>query len=224
MDERCEAPARTLRAAGFAAVAVVLLLALRARSDGAEPPLLVVVLSFGLLTTLARTLTTRERSWAVVFGALVVTQLALHVAFLFASTGRLAHPGNAGLFCSPPTASGTGCLPTERGGLLLLAVQLIAAAVFACWVRGAESASWRLARQTFGALVAAVRLFAVALLGVLIVVRPAGPILAVPQGESPHRLRHWLLMREHGRRGPPCRHQVDPSSTSRASVAPAFGF
>ena len=81
LDERCEAPARTLRAAGFAAVAVVLLLALRARSDGAEPPLLVVVLSFGLLTTLARTLTTRERSWAVVFGAVFFGELPDAVAF-----------------------------------------------------------------------------------------------------------------------------------------------
>ena len=203
--ERCEAPARTVRAMSFAAIAVVLLLALRARSDGAAPPVLVVVSSFGLLAALVRPLTARERSWPMVFGALIVAQLALHIGFLFASTGQSTHAGNAGLFCSPPTAASHGCLPTERGGLLLLSVQLLVAALFACWVRGVETATWRLARQTLRALVAAVHQIAVALLRVLIAIVPVALVFTAPQAESPATSPRWLFVREHGRRGPPRR-------------------
>ena len=211
MIDGCEVPARTIRAGVFAVVAVVLLLALRARSDGAAPPLLVVIACFGLVVMLARPLTATERRWPAVFAGLVATQFVFHGVFLFASTGHFAHAGSAGLFCSPAAApSGTACLPTERGGVLLLSVQLIAAALFACWVRGAESASWQLARHSVGALVGLVRRLATAMLESLAAIVPDALVFAAPQGDSPEPPRLPLLVREHGRRGPPRRLKFEP--------------
>jgi hypothetical protein len=198
------APLRTLRAAIFAAVAVILLLALRAKSDGARPDLTVIVVSFALLTLLLRPLTSRERSLPVVFGGLLASQLLLHVGYLFSSTGQFAHAGSSGLFCSPATpASGAACLPTERGGVVLLSVQLIAAALFACWIRGADSVAWQLARQSFGALLLSLRQFAGSLFKALVAVVPPVAFSLSPKQIPAPRLHSSLFARECGRRGPP---------------------
>jgi hypothetical protein len=202
MVDSFEAPARTLRALVFAASAVTLLLLLRAKSDGAEPPLLLIGSAFVLLTVLVRPMTARERRWPVVFGVLALTQLSLHVVFLFDSTGRFSHGGSAGLVCSPSAGSGD-CLPTERGGLVLLAVQLLAAALFACSMRGAESASWQLARHGLKRLATALRQPALALFSALLVLLPVAAVCLTPQGDSAPRPRLLLFAREHGRRGPP---------------------
>jgi len=207
VSQSCDAPARTVRACTLAGLTLVLLLALRARSDGETPSLLVILGSFVLVSVLARPFTSRERSWPVVFAGLVGAQLVLHVAFLFASTGQIAHVGNAGLFCSPASTSPvSSCAPTERGGLLLLGVQLLAAALFALWARGADAVGWQLARRPWLALLRFVARVVSVLCSARINVLPHALNLVAPQAESPRFPRSPLVAREHGRRGPP-RHE-----------------
>jgi hypothetical protein len=152
----------------------------------------------------------------------------LHVGYLFASTGQLTHSGGAGLVCSPATAPvGTACLPTERGGLLLLSVQLLAAAIFAGWVRGADSVIWRLARASLGALVTAVMRFGAALVSAriaLVAVVPAAAFPLSPKENSAPRPRLSLFVRQCGRRGPPPRCRFDLSSSPSAPVPVAIVF
>jgi hypothetical protein len=219
------APLRTLRAAIFAAVAVILLLALRAKSDGSPPDLALILASFALLTLLLRPLTSRERSLPVVFSGLLASQLLLHVAYLFVSTGQFAHSGSAGLFCSPATpASGAACLPTERGGVVLLTVQLIAAALFACWIRGADSVAWQLARQSFGALLLTLHRFAGVLFKALVAVVPPVALSLSPRQILAPRLHSALFVHECGRRGPPApgrsvQPSGNPGSPARFALA-----
>jgi hypothetical protein len=141
-------PARTARAGLFAVAAVGLVLALRARSDGPRPGVLLLLAATALITVLVRPLTGRERRLPSLVLALVGVQLVLRAAFLLASTGQLVHAGPTGLFCSPASsgAATLSCLPTERGGWLLLAVQLLAAVLLAGWLRDVEGVTWSLAR------------------------------------------------------------------------------
>jgi len=225
MAEAGEAPARTLRAAVFALLAVVLLLALRAKSDGDQPGWPVILASFGLVTALARPLTARERGLPVVFAGLLGAQFALHVGFLFASTGQLAHAGGAGLVCSPATTvPGGGCLPAERGGALLLSVQLVVAALFACWARGAESVSWQLARAQLAALLAFVRRLARARSNALVIATPVVDFSLSPQGKTVPLPRPARFAREHRRRGPPRRRRSDSSSIPSVSTPLALSW
>jgi hypothetical protein len=214
-----------VRAGAFAALTVTLLLALRARSDGETPSLLVIFASFVLVAVLARPFTSRERSWLVVFLGLVATQFVLHVAFLYASTGQLVHTGSAGLFCSPAsTSTVSSCVPTERGGLLLLGVQLIAAALFATWARGAESTAWQLARRPVRALVRLVAQVIAALFTALTAVLPQVTHSCVAQAQPSRMPRLALLTREHGRRGPPRGRRNVTASVFATQPAYALGF
>ncbi|MGH8891395.1 MAG: hypothetical protein ACRDV3_16740 [Acidothermaceae bacterium] len=221
----CDVPARTFRAAVFAAVAVVLLLMLRATSDGAGPSLLVVCSSFGLVTALARPLTSRERSLPVVFAGLVATQFALHVLFLFAATGQLAHPGGVGLVCSPAATSSTSCLPTERGGLVLLGVQLLAALGFAWWVRGADAIGWQLARRPDRIVRAIIASIARMLVKALSALVPEPAVSVAPQAKSVPVPALPIFAVERPRRGPPRRRAASSfSSAFSASARHAFSF
>jgi hypothetical protein len=199
------APAQTARAALFAALAVSLAVALRARSDGPAPGLLMIIAAVALVALVARRVTGRERSLPIVFAGLLGTQLVLHAAFLFSSTGAIAHAGSVGFFCSPASSAGAGstCSPTDRGGMTLLGVQLLAAVLAAIWLRGVDSTVWGLARTVARNLASTVlgwlpRLLsafvAVAALGVRIL-RATAVIV-----ERPHSVR---LRRRHARRGPP---------------------
>jgi len=220
-----EVPARTFRAAVFAAVAVVLLLMLRARSDGAGPSLPVVFSALALVTALARPLTSRERSFPVVFAGLVATQLALHVLFLFTATGQLAHHGRAGLVCSPAATSSPSCLPTERGGLLLFGVQLLAALVFAWWVRGADRVGWQLASRPDRLVRAIVDRIARVLLTALHAPVPDIAVSVVPQGKSTPKPALPIFAAEHPRRGPPrCRRAGSSFSSSVSSASARHAF
>lgn len=220
MTEGREIPARTFRAAVFAAVAVVLLLILRARSDGAGPSLAIVVASFGLVTVLARPLTSHERGLPVIFVGLVATQLGLHVLFLFAATGQLAHPGPAGLVCSPAATSETSCLPTERGGVLLLGVQLLAALLFSWWVRGADAIGWQLARRPDRIVRAIVDRIARVLVTAVRALVPEPIVAIAPQRKSVPMPTSPIFAVEHPRRGPPRCRQAR-SSFSSAVLASA---
>lgn len=205
MLDTAPAPARTLRAFVFAIFAVVVLLALRARSDGPAPALVMTGASMALIALAARPLMARERSLPVVLGWLLATQLLLHVMFLFVSTGRLMHAGSTGLFCSP-SSGGTGsisCAPTDRGGVTLLTIQLLSAAIAALWLRGLDRTVWMLARTMSRNLRGVLDGSLSRLLGaVLVVVHPAvAPVqIRHAEVEQPHDAE---VARSHGRRGPP---------------------
>jgi hypothetical protein len=206
-DTAPRTPARTARAALFAAVAVALVTALRARSDGPRPGLVLLLAAGGLVALLARPLTGRERRLPALIGGLVGVQLVLRSVFLITSTGHLAH-GSTGLFCSPATTGADSCLPTDRGGIALLAVQLLAGTAFAVWLRNIEAASWSLARL-FGLGIARVIATVGAALAALTGIAPhplRTPAVAPPTPPSsaaPGRLRLILFSRTRGRRGPP---------------------
>jgi hypothetical protein len=203
-------PARTTRAALFAIVAVALVAALRARSDGPRPDLLILVAATVVTALVARPLTGRERRLPALVGGLVAVQLVLRSSFLLASTGHLAH-GSTGLFCSPAAANSPSCLPTDRGGIALLAVQLIAGVAVAIWLRDVEAVTWTLARifgrgvarvttAVWAALVALVAFIGVALTSAPAPVSPARTRRSAPDAT---RLRLALFSRALGRRGPP---------------------
>jgi hypothetical protein len=205
-----------LRAAVFAAVAIALLLLLRAKSDGESPSLAIVLASFGVIAVVAWALNSRERGALAMLTALLTTQLFLHVGYLFAATGRLVHPGGTGLFCSPASVSGESCAPTDRGGLLLLAVQLVVALALALVMSGADAVCWQLARRPALAIAAAARrlleLFAAVALPLVERV-----IFLVTTSVPPRRPRRLLLSHECGRRGPP----IDLALSS-LMAAPSF--
>jgi hypothetical protein len=203
-------PARTARAVLFASAAVGLVST--------------------LIAVLARPLTGRERRLPALVAALVGLQLVLHAVFLFASTGQLAHAGSAGLICSPSAAAGAAsCLPTERGGWLLLAVQIVAAVLIAGWLRDVESAAWNLARLSgrgFSHLLGGLARVLAALVALDVAVRAAlstdSPVRWVAHRREPAaaRLERALFSRSTGRRGPP-----SPARRSRVSrFEPRAGF
>jgi hypothetical protein len=219
------APARTTRAAVFAAVAVVLALALRAHTDGPRPATLVIAAAFVFVFVVARPLTARERRLPAVLIGLLGAQLALHAGFLLASTGRLTHTGSAGLFCSPAAPDGatsSSCLATDRGGLLLLLVQLLAALVFAGWIRGVDSAAWLVVRTVARNLTVTVAGWLLTLLAALADVVPAIATSGPPRDRVPRRPAALLFARSHGRRGPPTwRAPASAHSVQQAALEPA---
>lgn len=216
MSDAGAIPARAVRAVVFASVTLTLLLLLRAKSDGASPPLAIVLSSFGFVVAMAWLLGSRERGSVALLTALVATQLALHVGYLFATTGQLAHPGGAGLFCSPASASGTACAPTDKGGALLLAVQLTVALALALVMRSADAECWHLVRRP-RPITSIVRrvLFLFAAVARLAPVERVIPL--VQARVSPRMPRRLLLSHDCGRRGPPV-----SQLTSSMVAAPAF--
>jgi len=209
-------PARIVRAAVFAAVAIAILLLLRAKSDGESPPLTIVLGSFAMIAVAAWALNDRERGAFAMLAALLATQLLMHVGYLFAATGQLVHPGGAGLFCSPASVSSGSCSPTDRGGLALLVVQIAVAFVLALMMRGADAACWQLIRRPRLAFAAAAR-WLLKLFTVLTLPVVERVVFLVAALVSPHRPRRLLLSRECGRRGPPlCR------ASSPLVAAPSF--
>ena len=195
-----------MRAGVFAVVAVALVLALRAQSDGPRPALAIVACVTVVLAVAVRPLTVNERGLGAVVAGLVGVQQVLHVGFLYASTGHFAHPGAAGLLCSPSGPHATGavsCLPTHRGGVLLFCVQLLAAVGFAAWRRGLDRSVWNIARTALGNLGAATHRCAGVLASALEPVLPARATSCPPARRARPLPSSPLLTREHGRRGPP---------------------
>lgn len=217
MSEAGVIPARVLRAVVFASVAITLLLLLRAKSDGASPPVAVVLSSFGVVAALAWALGSRERGTIALLAAVVATQLMLHVGYLFAATGQLAHPGGAGLFCSPASVSNGACAPTNRGGVLLLAVQLAVAVALALVMRGADAECWQLARRPKLLILRAIRRLFIAIVAASRLAPVERVISVVAEWLSPRPPRHLVLSHECGRRGPPAR-----LVTSSLVAAPSF--
>jgi hypothetical protein len=200
-----DVPGRLFRSAVFAALAVFLVLALRAKSDGAAPGVAVVGGSFVVLTALVSRLVTKERGLVAVFCGLLASQLALHVTYLFASTGQFAHSGSAGLFCSPAQQASGSCGPAERGGVLLLSVQLLMAVVFAWSMRRADAVVWQLARRGADRARALIGRIGTAIAAAL---RPLA-VPRVPQlsavAAPPRRLHSRDAAQPCTRRGPPSR-------------------
>jgi hypothetical protein len=220
MEDR-QAPAQTARATLFAALAVTLVVALRARSDGPGPGLLMIVAAVVLVALVARRVTGRERSLPIVFAGLLGTQLVLHAAFLFISTGAIAHAGSVGFFCSPASPGGAAstCSPTDRGGVTLLSVQLLAAVLAAIWLRGLDSTVWALARTVARNLTSAVlgrlpRLLSAFTAVAAVGVRILRETLVIV--ERPHSMR---LCRHHARRGPPLQSFCDAIRSSFSASA-----
>ncbi len=223
MSDTGAIPARAVRAVVFASVAITLLLLLRATSDGERPPVVIVLASFGFIAALAWALGSREHSAFTLLSALVATQLTLHVGYLFATTGQLAHPGGAGLFCSPASVSSGSCAPNDRGGALLLVVQLAVALALALVMRGADAECWRVVRRTKLVIPAVVRRLFVAFAGFsafAVVALPAAverAICHLAEWVLAGRPRRLLLSHECGRRAPPVGRAI-PSLVA----APAF--
>jgi hypothetical protein len=210
-------PARVMRAVVFASVAIVLLLLLRAKSDGANPPLAVVLSSFALLAGLAWAFGSRERGAIAMLTGFIATQLALHIGYLFVTTGQLAHPGGAGLFCSPASVTAGACAPTNRGGMLLLVVQLTVALALALVMRGADAECWQLVRRPTVAVSKAVRRLLTAVAAIALTPPVERVISVVTEWVSRRPPRRLLLSHECGRRGPPAR-----LVTSSLVAAPSF--
>ncbi len=223
IDPVVSAPGRVLRAGTFALASVVLVLSFRAKSDGAAPSLAVVILSVGFVAILVWPLTARERHRHTVVAGLLAIELILRSAFLFTSTGELAHSGSAGLFCSPAArTSSTSCLPTERGGLLLLAVQVIAAVIMACWLQRADATMWQFARYAVRAVTSVVAATARTLVAAVTAI-PAPAMVARPRRNPWHNpplaSREVLLARKHSRRGPPCLRALAPTAPATLSLS-----
>ncbi|MFI1761248.1 hypothetical protein ACH41H_04145 [Streptomyces sp. NPDC020800] len=193
---------RSLRAAVFAAVCVLLAAAGHGLAMGDMPPLWADALAFLAVFALGCTLGGRERSLPGIGVAMLVTQAGLHVFFDAAHQSTVPGRGHMLRMASMPGhamvmtyahAHPVHTHPTAHATV----AHLLAALVASWWLRRGEAALWSLLRR------AAVLLPA----GLLAWWRgtrlpaPAGPALRVPDGPEPPRrtaLRHAV-----SRRGPP---------------------
>jgi len=215
---RVSAPARVERAVVLAVVAVALACGLRADSDGALPSLGVVLACVCSVTLAVLPLTGRERRLPALLAALAGSQLVVGAVLLLAARGTLARPASTAWVCCPPSPAAHGLVssPTATGGLLLLVVQLLGAALLAGWLRGVESAIWSVAGRLADAVLPALA----AVLARLITLLP-GLLAAVPglprvrEADRAPAPRNALIARTHPRRGPPLPQVFSPGRPVR---------
>ncbi|MFD7513108.1 hypothetical protein ACFV5N_27745 [Streptomyces sp. NPDC059853] len=204
-------PSRTLRAAVFAALCVLLAAAGHSHAAGTPLPWWLPVAAWPLTGCAAWFLTGRERGVPLVLGATVTAQAALHAGFslVLAWAGPATGADGPGGPGQPPAhalavalehAGHTGHLPAAPGtgpGMAtgMAAAHLAAALLSGLWLAYGERAVFRAARAVSAWLVAPLRLLR----------RPASPPHRpgrVPPARSRRPRRHPAL-RVRTTRGPP---------------------
>ncbi|MFI8237527.1 hypothetical protein ACIF83_09755 [Streptomyces sp. NPDC085866] len=190
---------RSLRAAVFAAVCVLLAAAGHGLAMGDMPPLWADAAAFLGVFALGWTLGGRERSLPGIGAAMLLTQAGLHVAFDAAHRSGGADRAHAMHMASMPghsmVAMHAHSTPHATTAHATLA-HLLAALVAAWWLRRGEAALWALLRRAVAFVPGLVAWWRDAPLPA-----PAGRIPSLPAGPEPPRrptLRHAV-----SRRGPP---------------------
>ncbi|MFJ9893067.1 hypothetical protein ACIQPR_07005 [Streptomyces sp. NPDC091280] len=134
---------RSLRAAVFAAVCVLLAAAGHGLATGATPPLWADGAGFLAVFGMGWLLGGRERSLSGIGAAMLATQAGLHVGF------GLARPRAAMAMAGMSTLPGhsmAAMRPTQAMTPHAVAAHVVAALVAAWWLRRGEAALWSLLR------------------------------------------------------------------------------
>ncbi|MFF7971412.1 hypothetical protein [Streptomyces sp. NPDC007905] len=195
---------RSLRAAVFAAVCVLLAAAGHGLAMGDMPPLWADGAGFGAVFALGWALGGRERALPGIGAAMLVTQAGLHLAF--GAAHRAAGPGRAQAMhmASMPGHTMPGhamatmhahAMPHATAAQATLA-HLLAALVASWWLRRGEAALWSLLRRAVALVPGLVAWWRDAPLPA-----PAGQTSSAPSDPEPSR--HPLLWHAVSRRGPP---------------------
>ncbi|MFJ9863205.1 hypothetical protein [Streptomyces sp. NPDC101165] len=185
---------RSLRAAVFAAVCVLLAAAGHGLAMGDMPPLWADAGAFLGVFAVGWTLGGRERSLPGIGTAMLLTQAGLHVAFDAAHRSGGAGSAHAMRMASMPGHSMVAMHAHSTAHAT--AAHLLAALVASWWLRRGEVALWALLRRAVAFVPGLVAWWRGAPLPA-----PARRILCLPAGPEPARrptLRHAV-----SRRGPP---------------------
>ncbi|MEU2336557.1 hypothetical protein ABZ770_27210 [Streptomyces sp. NPDC006654] len=144
---------RSLRAAVFAAVCVLLAAAGHGLAMGDMPPLWADLAAFGAVFAVGRALAGRERGLPEIGVGMLLTQGGLHVGF---DAARRITPGRpapmAGMPMSMPPDGHAMAAGTAQHAHLLTAhatlAHVLAALAASWWLRRGEAALWSLLRRT----------------------------------------------------------------------------
>lgn len=214
---RASSSLRSLRAALFAAVCVVLAAAAHALSMGVTPGFRAMAMGFSVVAAPAFLAGSREQSLRGICAAMALVQVGLHLLFDATATATAASPGMASMADMPgmPGMDGSGGMVS--GGMVMaqhqamsgraVAAHALAALLAAWWLHRGEAALWTLLRHAAALAPALVRWLRTR------TGPPVGPAAAVgAHGWRPApALRPQLLLRHAvNRRGPPV-----PSLTAR---------
>ncbi|MFJ6654817.1 hypothetical protein ACIQNG_00370 [Streptomyces sp. NPDC091377] len=203
---------RTVRAALFAAVCVLLAAVGHVLMSGSDLPAWVLVVALGLTGGLGWCLAARERGLALVVFVAVVAQSLLHTAFSFVQSGagpattgpgdpgHTAHGATGGMSDGSALADQVGHMGhsmTGSASLGMFAAHLLAALLSGVWMAFGERAVFRMLRAVAGWLAAPLRL----LFGLPVAPRrPYVPPRRPARGRTPRSL---LLVHAITSRGPP---------------------
>ncbi|AIS01631.1 hypothetical protein [Streptomyces glaucescens] len=205
--------ARTVRAAVFAAVCVLLAALGHVLMSGRHVPGWTLAAGFAATGLAGWGLAGRERGLPLITSVVVAAQTALHSAFSFAQSGapdlghaahlayadhmaHMAHAGHtAGLEQTGPSAAGPAPAGSSSSGML--AAHLLAAVLCGLWLAHGERAAFRILRAVAGWLAAPLRLP----LGPAVVAPPPRP--RVRRRRSHRTPRGLLLVHAITSRGPP---------------------
>ncbi|MER7837887.1 hypothetical protein ABTY98_18780 [Streptomyces sp. NPDC096040] len=188
---------RSLRAAVFAAVCVLLAAAGHALAMGEMPPLWADAAGFAAVFGLGRVLAGRERGLPEIGAGMLLTQAGLHFGFDAAHAATSAPtPTTAMSHMSHMSMAGMAQHPHAMTAHATLA-HVVAALVASWWLRCGEAALWSLLRRTAALVPGLAAWWRDAPLPA-----PAGRPLRAPA--DPVRPRRLLALRHAvSRRGPP---------------------
>jgi hypothetical protein len=202
---------RTVRAAVFAAVCVLLAALGHVLMSGAHVPAWALAAGAVLTGAAGWCLAGRERGLPTVVGVVVVAQTALHQGFSLARptgsasgamSGVHAHSMNStdsmsSMDMAHMGAGHTGASSASHDSLGMLAAHLLAALLCGLWLAYGERAAFRLLRTVAGRLAAPLRLL------LAVPVPPHRPRLSRPRRRSDRAPRLLLLVHAITTRGPP---------------------
>ncbi|MGW0627187.1 hypothetical protein [Streptomyces sp. NPDC002758] len=142
---------RSLRAAVFAAVCVLLGAAGHGLAMGVMPPLWADAAGFLAVFCLGWLLGGRERSLAGIGVAMFVTQAGLHVGFGAAAQARTVHPAHAMHMAHGHTMAAMSAMSGAQHPHAVTAhataAHILAALIASWWLRRGEAALWSLLRR-----------------------------------------------------------------------------
>ncbi|MCT9075940.1 hypothetical protein [Streptomyces fulvoviolaceus] len=189
---RASPAVRSLRAAVFAALCVLLAAGGHALATGMAPPVWTQVAGFAPVFTAGWLLGGRERSLASIGGATLTAQGGLHVAFgaVRPHTMTVMH----GMRMMHAAAHPHALTPHAT------TAHISAAVLLTWWLRRGEAALWSLLRRA-ATLVPGLAAWWQVLRGARAV--PAAPGFVRPSADGPRALRGLLLRHAVQRRGPP---------------------
>ncbi|MFI6854148.1 hypothetical protein [Streptomyces sp. NPDC050416] len=193
--------ARTIRAAVFAAVCVVLAALGHVMMSGDHVPLRTLMAGWAVTGVAGWCLAGRERGLRLVVAVAVAVQTALHSAFSLASPGApdVPMPMSPSMPMSMSMSEHMGHAGHTTGGdssLGMLTAHLLAALLCGLWLGHGERAVFRLLRAVGGRLAAPLRLL-------LALPAPPPPPVRVRRRSSDRAPRLLLLVHAITTRGPP---------------------